>query len=52
MVSTSQLASPLPYRITAILFLKTFWIIEKVMIIIPTAPVKIWLGLWIMLPNF
>ncbi len=34
------------------MFLKTFWIIEKVLIFIPVAPVKIWLGFWIMLPNF
>ena len=40
------------YRITAILFFKLFWIIEKFIFVIPTAPIKIWLGLWIMLPNF
>jgi hypothetical protein len=34
------------------LFLKTFWIIEKLIFIVPTAPVKLGLGLWIMLPNF
>jgi hypothetical protein len=39
-------------RITAILFFKFFWIIEKFIFILPTAPIKIWLGLWIMLPNF
>lgn len=47
-----NLISPYPYRITAILFFKFFWIIEKVIFILPTAPIKIWLGLWIMLPNF
>ena len=39
-------------RITAILFFKFFWIVEKVIFILPTAPIKIWIGLWIMLPNF
>jgi hypothetical protein len=34
------------------LFFKFFWIIEKFIFILPTAPIKIWLGLWIMLPNF
>lgn len=47
-----SLISSLPSRITAILFFKFFWIIEKVIFILPTAPIKIWLGLWIMLPNF
>jgi hypothetical protein len=34
------------------MFFKLFWIVEKVMFLLPTAPIKIWLGLWIMLPNF
>ena len=34
------------------MFIKTFWIIEKFLFILPTAPIKIWLGMWIMLPNF
>ncbi|CDW88212.1 UNKNOWN [Stylonychia lemnae] len=38
--------------ITAFLFIKMFWIIEKFIVIIPPAPIKLWLGLWIMLPNF
>jgi hypothetical protein len=40
------------YRITSILFFKLFWIVEKFIFFMPTAPIKIWLGLWIMLPNF
>jgi len=40
------------YRITAVLFMKLFWIIEKFIVIIPPAPIKLWLGLWIMLPNY
>ncbi|CDW75947.1 UNKNOWN [Stylonychia lemnae] len=38
--------------ITAILFMKFFWIFEKFIVIIPAAPIKLWLGLWIMLPNY
>eukprot|EP00347_Sterkiella_histriomuscorum_P023965 403332771 len=38
--------------ITAILFLKFFWLFEKIIFIIPAAPIKLWLGLWIMLPNY
>lgn len=40
------------YRIAAVVFLKLFWIVERVFFFLPTAPIKIWLGLWIMLPNF
>jgi hypothetical protein len=39
-------------RITAILFFKLFWVVEKTLFFLPLAPIKIWLGLWIMLPNF
>ena len=34
------------------MFFKLFWIFEKLIFLLPTAPIKIWLGLWIMLPNF
>jgi hypothetical protein len=37
------------------LFFKFFWIFEKLLFFLPffpTAPIKIWIGLWIMLPNF
>ncbi len=34
------------------MFFKLFWIIEKFIFLVPTAPIKIWLGLWIMLPSF
>lgn len=40
------------FRITAVLFLKLFWVVERVMFFLPTGPIKIWLGLWIMLPQF
>ncbi len=29
-----------------------FWIIEKIIFFVPTGPIKLMLGLWIMLPNF
>jgi len=38
--------------IISILFFKLFWLAEYVLILVPTSVVKIWLGLWIMLPNF
>mgnify|MGYP003338738363 CR=1 FL=1 len=34
------------------MFFKMFWIIEKLIFLVPTAPIKLGLGLWIMLPNF
>mmetsp|Transcript_36029 Transcript_36029/g.35013 ORF Transcript_36029/g.35013 Transcript_36029/m.35013 type:complete len:123 (-) Transcript_36029:730-1098(-) len=37
--------------ITAVLFFKTFWIIEKVMFLLPTGLIRLWIGLWILLPN-
>lgn len=40
------------FRISVVLFFKGFWIVEKFLFLIPTSPVKLWIGLWILLPNF
>lgn len=40
-------------RITAVLFMKLFWIVETVFFFVPgILLIKIWLGIWIMFPNF
>mmetsp|Transcript_47349 Transcript_47349/g.34645 ORF Transcript_47349/g.34645 Transcript_47349/m.34645 type:complete len:178 (-) Transcript_47349:639-1172(-) len=38
--------------ITAVLFFKGFWIIEKFLFLLPTSLIHLWIGLWITLPNF
>jgi len=38
--------------ITAILFFHLFWLAEYILFFFPTSLIKIWLGLWILLPNY
>lgn len=39
-------------RIMAVLFYKIFWVFEKMLFLLPTALIRLWIGLWIMLPGF
>ena len=39
-------------RICSAVFFKGFWLIEKLLFLVPVSLVKVWLGLWILLPNF